>query len=150
MGGNARKRKEAKEAEHVPGRKPTADEILTGIRRKEWVTLENGVPVCVWEMTVAESAQLAEFSQRPDALGGTIDMQEALIWQIALVSFDGDEEGVSRRIFPDSQVTRIKGMRHTDFQRIVHASARVNGSEAERLEDLQSFTKARPEEPSSS
>lgn len=109
-------------------------------RRKEWVSIEGG-DLCVWAMTVAESTQILERSERPDG-GSSKGM--ALVTQILLSCYDGEEPG-SKRLFADHDRQCIYDLSFEDFELLMGAINRVNGKDATSQEALRDFTTVREE-----
>lgn len=110
-------------------------------RRREWVELPAGW-VCVWELTVADSAQILERSQRPDGdpRDGP-DKTRAMAAQIMLSCFDNDGPP-AQRIFGDADYAAIYMMPFREYDLLIQAINRVNGKSAEEQAALKDFTTA--------
>ena len=115
-------------------------------RRFEWVTLPRLGRVCVRELLMSDSVQIADYSTRPadDPRGGT-DRQESTLWQIALTCYNGDGPD-AKRIFDDHQVHLIRSLTLSEFTTLMTVINRVNGMEAEEVELVRDFFGA-PEAP---
>lgn len=115
--------------------------VVAPQRRQEWVSLDGG-DVCVWELTVAESTQILERSERPkvDPRGGH-NRGMTVVTQILLSCFDGEEDG-AKRIFADHDLAAIYALPFHDFQAILSAMNRVNGTDADEEERLRDFSTA--------
>lgn len=111
-------------------------------RRKEWVALPDGFEVWVWELTVAESAQITDRSKRPaiDPRGGH-DTATMIALQVMLSCYDGDEPG-AKRIFGDADFSAIYELPFRVFDALLSAINRVNGKDAVEAELLRDFTAA--------
>jgi hypothetical protein len=112
-------------------------------RRKEWVdfpSCDSGV--WVWEMTVAESAQILQRSARPsvDPRGGH-DQSAIIAAQLMVSCYDSDEDG-AKRIFGDADFSAIYALPFRDFDVCIQAINRVNGKDATEQEILEAFSTA--------
>ena len=120
--------------------KPTRAQVQASLRR-EWVPLTTG-DVCVWGMTAAEMLGLGQRSQRPsiDPRGG-VDTSAAALWLVALCTRHGDEPE-SPRVWDDLSIAEISDLPGEDFTALSLAAQRVNGKDAETVEELRDFTPA--------
>jgi hypothetical protein len=109
--------------------------------RREWVSLDNG-DVCVWELTAAEMGVMSERSTRPaiDPRGG-IDTTGASAWMAALSCRQDDAPG-SPRIWDDLAVSEILALRFEEWARLQETMQRLNGLDAESVEERRDFTPA--------
>ena len=121
-------------------------------RRTEKVILPGGETfLFVKEMTVADTTQILERSERPNignGVGGGHSTGRGVVVQIMLSCYDSDEEG-AQRIFTDADFGAIYAMPFTEFDAIYAAINRVNGKEATEQERLRDFLTVTTE-PSSS
>lgn len=110
-------------------------------RRKEWVSLKGG-DVCVWELTVADMAQIMERSARPpiDPRGGN-DSAALLLYQIFFACYDGEEEG-AKRIFGEGDLPQIGALTVSEMEAVMGAINRTCGKDAGQEELLEGFTRA--------
>jgi hypothetical protein len=112
-------------------------------RRKEWVSLDTG-RLCVWEMEAADTLFIVEQSVRPGReRTSTLSATEAMLWRVLVSCYSGDQEGATR-IFDITDLPRIKRLRKTEWDRLLAAIERVNGTDAEEVPDLKDFTPAAP------
>ncbi len=89
---------------------------------KDWVELSEGASVCVWELSVPESYQVAEAAQRhPQDPRPGGNEQEAAIWLLAYSCRKGDEPG-SERIWSDLEAHRVMDLPPADFTRLLLAA----------------------------
>lgn len=111
-------------------------------RRREWITVPGMGRLCVWQLTMAESVLVTEYSTRPaeDPRGG-MDREESVLWQIALACYRGDTPD-AKRVFDDHQVYLIRNLSVSEFTLIMTAINRVNGIDAQEEEILRDFTPA--------
>ena len=116
--------------------------------KKEWVSLTDG-DVCVWELTLPESAVLAERSRRPeiDERGGH-DATMATAWMLALSVHHGDETD-SPRVWDDLNYLDTLSLRTRDVNRISAAFARVMGEAEDEVQAVEDFTGAAGARPTS-
>ena len=118
-------------------------------RRKERVVLPGGEHfLWVWEMTVADSTQVLERSERPQMGGGGHSTGKGIVVQIMLSCHESDQDD-ARRLFTDADFGAIYAMPFTDFDAIYAAINRVNGKDATEQERLRDFLTVTPA-PSSS
>src|SRR4051812_35773305 len=83
--------------------------------KTEWVTMNDGRGVCVWQLSVADTLRLSSYSQRhPNDPRPGPNEEEAAIWQIALSCRTGDEPG-AERIFSDIDARRVLELDPEDF-----------------------------------
>ncbi len=117
-------------------------------RRKELVSLDAG-DLWVFEMTVAESAGLADRASRPaiDPRGG-MDPAATIVYQIMLCCYESDEPGANR-VFNDADIPLIHSLRMEEMTRIVQAIQRVNGLNPEEVDVTRDFFGANGEASSS-
>jgi hypothetical protein len=110
-------------------------------RRREWVTLPGG-DICVWELTMSESAQIVERSARPaiDPRGGQVPATFVAL-QILFCCYDGEEDN-AKRIFSEADLLAIYCLPFSEFDLLLGATNRVNGKDATELERLRDFTAA--------
>lgn len=109
-------------------------------RRKEWVVLpEAQARVCVWSMTVAESAQLMDRCTRPDGKPST---GKVVVLQIMLSCYNGDDDKATH-IFSATDEGAVYDLPLHDMEAIIAAINRVNGKDATEQELLRDFTIAR-------
>lgn len=110
-------------------------------RRREWVSLPGG-DLCVWELTVADSAQILEKSQRPDLdPRGGHDKARAMAVQVMLSCYDADTPPANR-IFSDADFGAVYMMPFREYDLLIQAINRVNGKSPEEQEALRDFTTA--------
>lgn len=113
--------------------------VNTRPRRKEKVVLPGGEHfLWVWEMTVADSTQVLERSERPNAGGGGHSAGKGLVVQLMLSCFESDAEG-AQRVFQDADFGAIYALPFSEFDVIYTAVNRVNGKEATEQERLRDF-----------
>lgn len=118
--------------------------------KKEWVELSSGDWICVWEMSVAQTLQMAENAQRhPNDPRPGINQQEAGIWQLMYSCYAGEEPG-SARIFADHMADKILELSPDDFNRLMRATDTVGGAGKEVAQAREDFTAPPREEPSPS
>jgi len=112
--------------------------------RKEWVSLPGG-DICVWELTVAESTQVLEKSERPsvDPRGG-YNRGAMRVQQVMMSCYDGEQDG-AKRLFGEADLLHLYRMPLAQFESLVAATDRVNGKGAGEAERLEDFTPAEPE-----
>jgi hypothetical protein len=121
--------------------------VNTRPRRKEQVVLPGGEHfVWVWEMTVADQAQVLDRSERPQlgSVGGGHSKGKAIAVQIMLCCYDSDADG-AKRIFSDADFGAVYDLPYADFDVLYEAANRVNGkisTEQERLRDFLTVTEA--------
>lgn len=115
---------------------------LLDMRRKEWVRLDTG-RVCVWEMEAADTLFIVEHSLRPGREKTTLAATDAMLWRVLVSCYNGAEPGAGR-IFEITDLPRIQRLRKTEWDRLLAAIERVNGTDAEEVPLLQDFTAAAP------
>lgn len=113
--------------------------------RTEWVSTSCG-RICVRAMRMSEYFQLSERSQRPkiDPRGG-IDTNEAVLWQILLSCYQGEDPNAPPTFSADSpeDIRAIYSLKTQDGLKILGAINRVNGVDASEGELLRDFSAAR-------
>lgn len=112
--------------------------------RKEWVEMNDGRAICVWQLSITETLQLSAYSQRhPNDPRPGPDEAEATIWQLALSCRVDDEPG-SPRVFSDQDARRVLELDPEDFSRLLEASARLMGIGKEAANGREAFTGPAP------
>jgi hypothetical protein len=113
-------------------------------RRVEKVILPGG-ETFLWikEMTVAETAQILERSERPNlghGVGGGHSTGRGVVVQIMVSCYDGTMDAPGeQRIFTDADFGAIYEMPFSEFDAIYAAINRVNGKDATESERLRDF-----------
>lgn len=107
--------------------------------RKEEVAIDAGI-LWVWELQTGEWAAIRQNSARPsvDPRGG-FDDDQVLINQILFSCRAGEAEGSPLVFGDDKGPGRIRKLRRHDFQAIMDAFNRVNGTEASEVEEARGF-----------
>jgi hypothetical protein len=90
--------------------------------RKEWVALADGSEICVWELSVPESFQVAEAAQRhPQDPRPGQNESDAALWLVALAC-RRDDEPLSPRVWNDMEMGRILQLNPQDFTKLLIAA----------------------------
>lgn len=116
-------------------------------RQKEKVTLSNGRYLWVWDMDAASWLQGTERAIiRSGPRAGQQSVADLLVWRV-MVSCYSSEGPEARRLFSEQEIMQIYRLPSRDFQLIIAAMDRVNGTDPETGEAMEAFTPLREEEP---
>jgi hypothetical protein len=119
--------------------------VNTRPRRKEKVLLPGGEHfIWVWEMTLADQAQVLDRSERPQMGGGGHSKGKAIAVQLMLCCYESEADD-AKRLFTDADFGAIYNLPYADFDVLYDAANRVNGkiaTEQERLRDFLTVTPA--------
>ena len=115
-------------------------------RQKEKVNLSNGRFVWVWDMEAGNWLQGTERAIiRAGPRAGQQSIADTLVWRILVSCYDSDEPK-ARRIFNEEDMLLIYRLPSRDFQKIITAIDRVNGTDPETTEEVEAFSPLREEE----
>lgn len=112
--------------------------------KKEWVTMNDGRAVCVWQLSTREMLRLSSSSQRhPNDPRPGPNEEEAAIWQIALAVRESDEPDAAR-IFDDQNAFRVLDLAPEEFGKLMAAASRLMGLGQEAANGREDFTPPAP------
>lgn len=110
--------------------------------KKEWVPMNDGRSVCVWQLSTREMLRLSGASARhPNDPRPGPNEEEAAIWQLALAIRESDAPD-ARRIFDDQNAFRVLDLAPEEFGRLMAAASRLMGLGQEAANGREDFTAA--------
>lgn len=112
--------------------------------KKAWVELTDGSSVCIWQLSVSQTLELAQVSQRhPQDPRPGMDPQEAAIWQIIFAVKDGDGPE-AKPVYQPHEGPLILALNPDDFAAMMNGIAQVSGLTEEAANARRDFTPATP------
>lgn len=104
-----------------------------------WVPMDDGREVCVWAAMVSDSLSIMAATIRPGVFAELgPDEPAGIRAQIACACHDG-EPPRGRRVFADDKIGAIDLLTPAEMQRILFASAQLNGTDPDTMEKVKAF-----------